>query len=58
MTSVFAEVDHGRAHPSPVAAITAKVEKAAAGGQADPTPVQGFGFYSRSYEDPDITPEK
>lgn len=37
------------------AAVTAIVERAvAAGGKADPTPTQDFGFmYGRSFEDPD-----
>lgn len=37
------------------AGVTTVVEKAvSAGGQADPTPVQDFGFmYGRSFEDPD-----
>jgi predicted lactoylglutathione lyase len=36
-------------------AVSATVEKAAsAGGKADPTPIQDFGFmYGRSFEDPD-----
>jgi predicted lactoylglutathione lyase len=36
-------------------AVSAMVEKAAnAGGTADPTPIQDFGFmYGRSFEDPD-----
>jgi predicted lactoylglutathione lyase len=36
-------------------AVTALVDKAVrAGGKADPTPTQDFGFmYGRSYEDPD-----